>query len=138
MKKPSQNELLKAAIDDSGLTVTEVAARAGYARGYKEIYPYLTGERVMGPKVQERLTRALLLPPDYFDPLRPAAVELRSFLASAEGKAISQREREALRKILPYLSGPSAENFRLLVFVLRSPAPTQKPTLPNGSKRGKA
>jgi hypothetical protein len=72
--------------------------------------------------------------------MRPAALELRGFLASPTGKEATPREREALRKVLPHLTTPTAETFRLLIFALRTPAPvapTQWKRVGNGKARGK-
>jgi hypothetical protein len=115
------HELLKAAIADSGLTVSEVARRAGYRRGYKELHPYLTGQRPLGERVQERLTLALGLPHDYFGPVADAASVLRAFLESPHGADATTNEREAMRKVLPHLENPSVAMFRILLFALRTP-----------------
>jgi transcriptional regulator with XRE-family HTH domain len=116
---PQPNDLLRAAIVKSGLTVTEVAKRAGYRRGYKEIYPYLTGERPLGPKVAARLARALNLPPDAFHPTPAATIALQDWFASPLGASTNNLEREALRQGLAYLAAPCEDSFRIFLYALR-------------------
>lgn len=113
----------------SGLTPTELGEKAGYGRGpaaYQRVYPYLTGKRPMGPKVQKDLARALDVPLSTFaDPDRAALKIARAeavydaFLATEDGDSADDGELAAIRRILPTLYAPSVNVLKAVLFALR-------------------
>lgn len=127
MENANHCQALRDAIKASGLTYAELAERAGYTRGYRAIWPYVSGSRPMGDRVRERLEQALGLHQGALIGRRESGRAaflraLRSFLATPHGGTCDKRERLALTAVLPHFSAPpSNDALYLIVIALRLP-----------------
>lgn len=130
----TKGELLKAALDEHGLKVTDFGRKLGYSNPYPAIQVYISGEKEIGERVGRKFAEALDLPSDYFSDTQGTEerrarnqASYEAFLMTELGRSTSADDLAAIRRVLPALRAPTVDWLSQFALHLRGQGPM--PTL---------